>query len=77
MRPALPNAGLAAVRSRAIHLVAKAERAGKSFLWSGFLLPSGFMFDRLIHFSIHNKLLIGLLTLALVAWEWGHEEARQ
>ncbi|MBO3272060.1 CusA/CzcA family heavy metal efflux RND transporter [Hymenobacter defluvii] len=26
------------------------------------------MFDRLIHFSIHNKLLIGLLTLALVAW---------
>ncbi|MCC3154796.1 CusA/CzcA family heavy metal efflux RND transporter [Hymenobacter sp. BT770] len=26
------------------------------------------MFDRLIHFSIHNKLIIGLLTLALVAW---------
>jgi cobalt-zinc-cadmium resistance protein CzcA len=26
------------------------------------------MFDRLIHFSIHNKLVIGLLTLALVAW---------
>ena len=26
------------------------------------------MFDRLIHFSIHNKLLIGLLTLALIAW---------
>jgi cobalt-zinc-cadmium resistance protein CzcA len=26
------------------------------------------MFDRLIHFSIHNKLLIGVLTLALVAW---------
>ena len=26
------------------------------------------MFDRLIHFSIHNK-LIGLLTLALVAWD--------
>ncbi|WP_226163917.1 CusA/CzcA family heavy metal efflux RND transporter, partial [Hymenobacter terricola] len=26
------------------------------------------MFDRLIHFSIHNKLIIGVLTLALVAW---------
>ncbi|SDY92532.1 CusA/CzcA family heavy metal efflux RND transporter [Hymenobacter psychrophilus] len=26
------------------------------------------MFDRLIHFSIHNKLIIGILTLALVAW---------
>ena len=26
------------------------------------------MFDRLIHFSIYNKLIIGLLTLALVAW---------
>ncbi|GAB2795880.1 cobalt-zinc-cadmium resistance protein CzcA [Hymenobacter luteus] len=26
------------------------------------------MFDRLIHFSIHNKLIIGLLTLALVVW---------
>ncbi|TGE14525.1 CusA/CzcA family heavy metal efflux RND transporter [Hymenobacter elongatus] len=26
------------------------------------------MFDRLIYFSIHNKLIIGLLTLALVAW---------
>ncbi|AHJ95418.1 CusA/CzcA family heavy metal efflux RND transporter [Hymenobacter swuensis] len=26
------------------------------------------MFDRLIHFSIHNKLIIGLLTLSLVAW---------
>ncbi len=26
------------------------------------------MFDRLIHFSIHNKLIIGMLTLALVAW---------
>ena len=26
------------------------------------------MFDRLIHFSIHNKLVIGLLTLALVVW---------
>ncbi|TGD77360.1 MULTISPECIES: CusA/CzcA family heavy metal efflux RND transporter [Hymenobacter] len=26
------------------------------------------MFDRLIHFSIHNKLIIGLLTLALIAW---------
>ena len=26
------------------------------------------MFDRLIYFSIHNKLLIGLLTLALIAW---------
>lgn len=26
------------------------------------------MFDRLIHFSIHNKLLVGLLTAALVAW---------
>ncbi|UOQ52262.1 CusA/CzcA family heavy metal efflux RND transporter [Hymenobacter cellulosivorans] len=26
------------------------------------------MLDRIIHFSIHNKLLIGLLTLALVAW---------
>ena len=26
------------------------------------------MFDRLIHFSIHNKLVVGLLTLALVAW---------
>ncbi|WP_310393443.1 CusA/CzcA family heavy metal efflux RND transporter [Hymenobacter sp.] len=26
------------------------------------------MFDRLIHFSINNKLIIGLLTLALVAW---------
>ena len=26
------------------------------------------MFDRLIHFSIHHKLVIGLLTLALVAW---------
>jgi cobalt-zinc-cadmium resistance protein CzcA len=26
------------------------------------------MFDRLIHFSIHNKLIIGLLALALVAW---------
>ena len=26
------------------------------------------MFDRLIHFSIHNKLIIGLLTLALMAW---------
>ncbi|KAA9325065.1 CusA/CzcA family heavy metal efflux RND transporter [Hymenobacter busanensis] len=26
------------------------------------------MFDRLIHFSIHNKLIIGLLTLVLVAW---------
>ncbi len=26
------------------------------------------MFDRLIHFSIHNKLIVGLLTLALVVW---------
>ncbi|GAB2796460.1 cobalt-zinc-cadmium resistance protein CzcA [Hymenobacter luteus] len=26
------------------------------------------MFDRLIHFSIHNKLIIAILTLALVAW---------
>ncbi|MBC6609218.1 CusA/CzcA family heavy metal efflux RND transporter [Hymenobacter sp. BT188] len=26
------------------------------------------MFDRLIHFSIHNKLIIGILTLALIAW---------
>jgi cobalt-zinc-cadmium resistance protein CzcA len=26
------------------------------------------MFDRLIYFSIHNKLIIGLLTLALIAW---------
>ncbi|GAA3955066.1 CusA/CzcA family heavy metal efflux RND transporter [Hymenobacter algoricola] len=26
------------------------------------------MFDRLIYFSIHHKLIIGLLTLALVAW---------
>ena len=26
------------------------------------------MFDRLIHFSIHNKLIVGVLTLALVAW---------
>ncbi|HEX8426235.1 CusA/CzcA family heavy metal efflux RND transporter [Hymenobacter sp.] len=26
------------------------------------------MFDRLIYFSIHNKLVIALLTLALVAW---------
>ncbi|MBT2557974.1 CusA/CzcA family heavy metal efflux RND transporter [Hymenobacter sp. ISL-91] len=26
------------------------------------------MFDRLIHFSIHNKLIIGILTLALMAW---------
>ncbi|MCR5889446.1 CusA/CzcA family heavy metal efflux RND transporter [Hymenobacter sp. J193] len=26
------------------------------------------MFDRLIYFSIHNKLIIGLLTLALVTW---------
>ena len=26
------------------------------------------MFDRLIYFSIHNKLLIGLLTLLLVVW---------
>ncbi len=26
------------------------------------------MFDRLIHFSIHNKLIIGLLTAALVVW---------
>ncbi|MBC7446711.1 MAG: efflux RND transporter permease subunit, partial [Hymenobacteraceae bacterium] len=26
------------------------------------------MFDRLIHFSIHNKLIVGLLTLALVIW---------
>jgi cobalt-zinc-cadmium resistance protein CzcA len=26
------------------------------------------MLDRLIYFSIHNKLIIGLLTLALVAW---------
>ena len=32
------------------------------------LTPSGFMFDRLIYFSIHNKLIIGILTLALVAW---------
>ena len=26
------------------------------------------MFDQLIHFSIRNKLIIGVLTLALVAW---------
>ena len=26
------------------------------------------MFDRLIYFSIHNKLVIGLLTLSLIAW---------
>ncbi|UOG74791.1 CusA/CzcA family heavy metal efflux RND transporter [Hymenobacter tibetensis] len=26
------------------------------------------MFDRLIYFSIHNKLIIGLLTLTLVVW---------
>jgi len=26
------------------------------------------MLNRLIYFSIHNKLLIGLLTLALIAW---------
>ncbi len=26
------------------------------------------MLDRIIHFSIHNKLIIGLLTLILVAW---------
>jgi len=26
------------------------------------------MFDRLIHFSINNKLIIGILTLALIAW---------
>ncbi|GAB3323082.1 CusA/CzcA family heavy metal efflux RND transporter [Hymenobacter humi] len=26
------------------------------------------MFNKLIHFSIHNKLIIGLLTLALIVW---------
>jgi len=26
------------------------------------------MFNKLIYFSIHNKLIIGLLTLALMAW---------
>ena len=25
-------------------------------------------FDRIIHFSIYNKLVIGFLTLALIAW---------
>ena len=32
------------------------------------LTPQQRMFDRLIYFSIHNKLIIGLLTLALVVW---------
>ena len=26
------------------------------------------MLDRIIHFSIHNKLIVGLFTLALIAW---------
>ena len=26
------------------------------------------MLDKIIHFSIHNKLVIGIFTLALVAW---------
>lgn len=26
------------------------------------------MLDKIIHFSIHNKLVVGIFTLALVAW---------
>ena len=26
------------------------------------------MLDRIIHFSIHNKLIIGLFTFALIIW---------
>ena len=36
-------------------------------LWLGFTLY-GFMLDSIIRFSITHKLLVGLLTLALIAW---------
>jgi hypothetical protein len=40
----------------------------KDFSMVKLLTPAAPMFDRLIHFSIHHKLVVGLLTLALVAW---------
>ena len=43
-------------------------RPGRLLLWSGFLFPSGSIFDRLIRFSVHNKLIVCLLTLALIVW---------
>ena len=62
-----------AFRTRPGHVAAasvhRAEAAAPQVLTEALdLTPNQRMFDRLIHFSIHNKLIIGLLTLALVAW---------